>query len=152
MAKARALREKYRRSGAGAVDPSKAVTMETQPSGPWQVSSPSQCEVFNPGAPPIHLHQHLEAFDLLDGTPAADLPEQPLMNNTTLSQGMPTPALRNYTDDDISQWLAQEQMMQPDPSFPFAGWNVGIQNIGDVPMSTAGFDQIPPMEGVQRWF
>jgi len=45
-----------------------------------------------------------------------------------------------------------EQMMQSDPSFYFAGWNVGIQNIGDVPMSTPGFDQIPPTEGVQPWF
>jgi hypothetical protein len=152
MAKARAIREKYRRSGAGVVDPSEAVKVEMQPNGPWQVSSPSQCEVFNPGAPPIHLHQHLEAFGLLDGTAAVDLQEQPLMNNIALSQGMPTPAQRNLTDDDISQWLTQEQMMPPDPSFYFAGWNVGIQNIGDVPMSTAGFDQIPPTEGVQRWF
>jgi hypothetical protein len=152
MAKAKAIREKYRKSGAGVEDPSKAMKMETQQNGPWQISSPSQCEVFNPGAPPIHLHQHLEAFGLLDGTAAADLQEQPLTNNIALSQGMPTPAQRNFTDDDISQWLAQEQMMQPDPSFYFAGWNVGIQNIGDVPMSTAGFDQIPPTEGVQRWF
>ena len=151
MAKAQAIREKYCKSGAGVVDPSKAVKMETQPNEPWQVSSPSQCEVFNPGAPPIHLHQHLEAFGLLDGTTAADLQEPPLTNNITRSLGMPTPAQRNF-NDDISQWLAQEQMIQPDPSFYFAGWNVGIQNIGDVPMSTPGFDQIPPTEGVQRWF
>jgi hypothetical protein len=156
MAKARAIREKHRRSGAGMAEPSTAVTMDTQPTGPWQVQSPSQREedelLLNPGAPPYYLRHHLEAFGLLDDAPAAPMQQQPLTNNMAQSQGMPTPAQRNFSDEDISQWLAQEQQIQPEPNFYLAGWNMGIQNIGDVPMSTAPFDQIPPMEGVQGWF
>lgn len=156
MVKARAIREKYRRSGARMAEPSTAVTMDTQQTGPWQVQSPPKREedelLLNPGAPPYYLRHHLEAFGLLDDAPAATMQQQPLTNNMAQSQGMPTPAQRNFSDEDISQWLAQEQQMQPDPNFYLAGWNMGIQNIGDVPMSTAPFDQIPPMEGVQGWF
>jgi hypothetical protein len=156
LTKAKAIREKHRKSGAGVVDPSTAVTMDTQPIGPWQIQSPSQREeddlFLNPGAPPKYVRQHLEAFGLLDDTEAAGMQLQPLTNNMGQSQGMPTPAQRNFSDEDISQWLAQEQMMQPDSNFYLAGWNMGIQNIGDVPMPTAPFDQIPPMEGVQGWF
>ena len=155
-AKARAIREKHGRGGVGAVDASKSVTMGTQPTEPWQIQSVSQSEeddlFLNPGAPPKYVRQHLEAFGLLDDPASADMQQQSLLSNATQSQGMPTPAQRNFTDDDISQWLAHEQIMQPDPNFYLAGWNMGISNIGDVPMSTAPFDQIPPTEGVQGWF
>ena len=154
--KARAIRERHRRSGAAVVEASTPVTMETLPTGPWQVQSPSQREeddlFLNPGAPPKYVQQHLEAFNLFDDVPSVSLQQQPLTNNTAGSQGMPTPAQRNFTNDDISQWLAQDQMVQPDPNLYLAGWNMGISNIGDVPMSTAPFDQIPPREGVQGWF
>lgn len=157
MAKARAIREKHHRSGVGFADPSAAVTMDTQPNSSWQVQSPSQREeddlLLHPGAPPYYLRQHLEAFGLLDDpTVAADMQQHSLNNNVAQSQGMPTPAQRNFSDEDISQWLAQDQAMQTDPNFYLAGWNMGIQNIGDVPMPTAPFDQIPPMEGLQGWF
>jgi hypothetical protein len=156
MAKARATREKHRRNGAGIADASASVRMDTQPTEPWQVQSPSQREeddlFLNPGAPPKYVRQHLEAFGLLDDSTIAEIQQQSLMNNMALSQGMLTPAQRNFSDEDISQWLAQEQMMQHEPNFYLAGWNMGIQNIGDVPMSTGPFDQIPPVEGPQEWF
>lgn len=157
MAKARAIREKHRRSGVGFADPSTAVTMDTQPNSSWQVQSPPQREeddlLLHPSAPPYYLRHHLEAFGLLDDpTVAADMQQHSLNNNVAQSQGMPTPAQRNFSNEDISQWLAQDQAMQTDPNFYLAGWNMGIQNIGDVPMPMAPFDQIPPMEGPQGWF
>lgn len=156
MVKAQAIREKHRRSGAGVAEPSTGMTMDTQPTGPWHGPSSYQREedelFLNPGAPPKYVRHHLEAFGLLDDTPDANMPRQPLTSSMSPSQGMPTPAQRNLTDEDIGQWLAQEQMTQPNQNFYFAGWNMGLQNIGDVPMSTAPFDQIPPPEGVQGWF
>ena len=155
-AKAQAVRERHCRSGTAVADPSSGLTMDMQPTGLWEVQSPSQLEeddlFLTSGAPQKYVRQHLEAFGLLDDTAAASMQQQALTNNMAQSQGMPTPAQRNFSDEDISQWLAQEQATQPDPNFFITGWNMGIQNIGDVPMSTAPFDQIPPMDGVQGWF
>jgi hypothetical protein len=155
MAKARAIREKHRRSGVGFADASMGETMDRQPTSSLQVKSPARREeddlLLYPGAPPYYLRHHLEAFGLLgDPTFGADVQQQSL-DNMAPSPGMPMPAQGNFSDEDMSQWLAQERTMQIDTNFYLARWNMGIQNIGDVPMSTASFDQIPPMEGPQGW-
>jgi hypothetical protein len=134
MAKAQAIREKHRLSGVGFADASTGETMDRRPTSSWQVQSPAQREeddlLLYPGAPPYYLRHHLEAFGLLgDPTFGADVQQQSL-NNMVPSQGMAMPAQGNFSDEDVSPWLAQEQTMPIDTNVYLARW--GIQNIGDV--------------------
>ncbi len=158
MAKAQTIRAKYIREGRSIPDPAADRAAETKPTMPWQRQTvDSEGRFLGSGA----IVGHMEAFGLFDDPAAIETgiaietqsQQQHYRPDIPQQQMDQTPVQRNFSDDDISQWLAQEQMLQQNPeSFNWSGWNLGISNIGDVPMTTEPFSQYPPAAGVQEWF
>ena len=156
MARAQTIRNKYRMNHVG------ATQAATAPNG-----TPSEALNGGPlaeGGDEDHLfcrhgsiRGHAEVFGL-------DFDDEPTQPNSTASQNPTsatlqsqqmgqTPLQPDFMDENINQWLQQEQGgAQNLETLNWSGWNLGTLNIGDFPMSVPLTDQFVPMEGVQEWY
>ena len=157
MAKAQTIRAKYRKEGRSITDLASDRSAGNKSNMPWKWRSVDpEGRFLNSGA----VIGHMEAFGLFDnpvaietGASAPSQQQQQFPLDISRQQIDQTPVQRNFSDDDVSQWLAHEQMLQQNPeAFNWSGWNLGISNIGDVPMTDESFSQYQSTAGPQEWF
>lgn len=159
MIKAKAIRARHLRNGNASIASATGASMGRKPSMPWQQQFIGLDEriLQTPGSSvPVHMEAFGMSFDesaMTESTAAAAAAAAQLPLNMSQQQMDQTPVQRNFSDEDISQWLAQEQLQQQNPeSFNWSGWNLGTLDIGDVPMTTEPFNQYPAAGGLQEWF
>ena len=93
-------------------------------------------------------------LDLNDSAMAMD--QQPPV--PTVDFGLPhsanvTPAQRNFTDDDINQWLGQDDIDMAQPDSQSANWANWAQVVKDFNTDIQqGDQQIPPVGEMSDWF
>lgn len=161
MTKASNIRESHRKGTGSLTGFARGVNSPIKRSMPWQ-------QQFVPSDPALldtqsSIRLTMEVFGLDLTQAQAQVNAQQALGNVPVLQAQEvnlpqqqvdhTPVQRNFSDEDVSQWLAQEQMLQQNSeSFNWSNWSMGTLNIGDVPMTEESYGQFAPAAGVQEWF
>ena len=152
VTKAQAIREA--RNGSVSSNASQIAhrNQNTQPKDPWQ--QPTAPEDDRDFVRLGSARSHMDTFGLFDEPTMSD-PSMPPQKRTQMQRPSgQTPVERNLEDMDIdiNTWLEQEQFSQPNAdAFSWPRWNSGALNIGNIPMSTDEFDQIPAISAAREF-